>query len=126
VSAPLPTPTAFAQTNVYTYGAPPPSTYAAPGDSVVIFYATLSPTVVKSGSNVVISAVTTSNATKVSFGTTTAAVNLANLGNGKWQASFPFSSVGVDTGQSPIEIPLTAYRSDGSQTTIQIRMSIAK
>jgi hypothetical protein len=123
---PLPTPTAFALTNVYTYGAAPASTYAGSGDPLIIFYVTLSPTVAKQGTTVVISAVTTSNATKVTFGTTTAAVSLTSLGNGKWQASFPFSSVGIDTGQSPLQIPLTAFRSDGTQTTIQIPMSVAK
>jgi type II secretory pathway component GspD/PulD (secretin) len=124
--APLPTPTAFAQTNVYTYGSAPPSTYAGSGDPLVIFYATLSPTIAKQGTTIVISAITTSNATKVTFGTTTAAVSLRSLGNGKWQASFPFSSVGIDTGQSPLQIPLTAFRSDGTQTTIPIPMSVAK
>ena len=61
---PAPTPTAFAQTNVFTFGAPPQSNFAKPTDPVQIFYATLSPTVVTNGTSMRVAAVTTTNTTR--------------------------------------------------------------
>ena len=121
--APAQTPVAFASANVFQYGSPPQNAYAGPSDLPQIFYATLSPTVVKTGTQVTVSAITTTNVGKVTitYGTTT--VTLSKLGTSTWQASFPFNATGTG-GQSSVQLTLNAYRGDGAQTQIQIPVNV--
>ena len=83
--APLATPSAFAQANVYVYGSPPPSTFAGPNEAPQIFYAQLWPTVLTPNATVRISAITTTNVQKVTIGTQSTKIGLSPLGSGTWQ-----------------------------------------
>jgi type II secretory pathway component GspD/PulD (secretin) len=123
--APIVQPTAFAQTNVFTFGAPPQSNFARPTDPVQIFYATLSPTVVSNGTPVRIAVVTTSNASSVKLQVGTQTINLAQTGAGQWQAVIAFPSGAVAIGQSVLQLSLAASRRDGTSSTISIPLSIA-
>ncbi len=126
IPTPAATPTAFAQTNVFTFGAAPQSNFAKPTDPVQIFYATLSPTVVVNGTSVHIAAITTTNATscKVAIGTVT--ISLGQTGSGQWQGTFPFPASALSGGgQNTITVSLIAARSDGTSSTVPIPLSFA-
>jgi len=125
-ATPAATPTAFAQTNVFTFGAAPQSNFAKPSDPVQIFYATLSPTVVVNGTSVRVAAITTTNATscKLSIGTVT--ISLGQTGPGQWQGTFPFPASALSPGQTTISTALVAARTDGTSSTLPVPMSVAR
>jgi type II secretory pathway component GspD/PulD (secretin) len=122
---PAPAPSAFAQTNVFTFGAAPQSNFARPTDPVQIFYATLSPTVVTNGAQVHVAAVTTSNASSVRLTAGSTSISLAMTAPGQWQGTFPFPAAAVAPGQTNIPLQLVASRSDGSSATIPIAVNLA-
>lgn len=126
-ATPSATPTAFAQQNVFTYGAAPQNNYAAPSDPVQIYFATFNPTVLKNGTNVSVSVITSSNVAKVTIGYQGFTNQLSSTGTaGQWQATYAFSSLGVPFGQSQVPLTLTASRLDGTNATITIPVSISQ
>jgi type II secretory pathway component GspD/PulD (secretin) len=122
---PVATPSAFAQTNVFTFGAPPQSNFAKPTEPVQIFYATLSPTVVTNGTQLRVASVTTTNATAVRLTIGGMSVSLGRTGAGQWQGTLPFPSSAVGSGQSNVTLQLVATRSDGGSATIPIPVNVA-
>lgn len=122
-AAPAPSPAAFAQTNVFSFGAPPQSNFAKSTDPVQIFYATLSPTVVANGTSVVVSAVTTSNAASVKIQVGSTAVTLGQVAPGKWQATFPFPATSLSGSQSSVTATLVAARADGTSSSVPIPLN---
>ena len=126
IAGPNPTPTAFGQTNTFTYGSPPANNYAAPGDALQIFYATFSPTVVHNNGTVTVTAITTSNVDKVTVGTSGGVLTqLSAVNSGQWQATYNFNTAGLQTNAGPIPVVLTASSSSGAQTRINIPVSIS-
>lgn len=125
---PAPLPTAFGQTNVFTYGAAPQNNYVAPGGAAQIFYVQLSPTVVKSGTPVTISAITTSNVAELDFGYTATGptTRLTSIGPGQWQMTFPFSMAGLPGNFGTVQMSLTAKNALGGLVTVPIPMSISQ
>jgi type II secretory pathway component GspD/PulD (secretin) len=124
-AAPEPAPTAFAATNVFTFGAAPQSNFAKSTDPVQIFYATLSPTLVSNGTAVRVAAITTTNANAVKLQVGSQQIRLAQTGPGQWQAAFPFPASAVPTGVSALTLALTASRLDGGAATISIPVNLA-
>jgi type II secretory pathway component GspD/PulD (secretin) len=124
--APQALPTAFGQTNTFTFGSAPPNNYADPQSPPQIFYAQVQPTVVKSGQSMTIAAITTTNVTRLTFGATAISpqISLASIGPGKWQSTFNFSTAGITTTQGNISLSLNAYTSLGATTAIQIPLSL--
>jgi type II secretory pathway component GspD/PulD (secretin) len=120
---PAPAPSAFVQTNVFTFGAAPQSNFAKPTDPVQIFYATLSPTVVASGTSVRVAAVTTSNANTVKLVIGSQTFVLAQTARGQWQAGFPFPASAVPTGQTAFTASLVVSRADGTTSTVSIPLN---
>jgi len=121
---PQPTPSAFGNANVFEYGSPPSSTYAAPADAPQIFYARVSPTLAKSGTQVTISAITTTNVTRVTFGRPGSTVNLTQVAPSQWQVTYPFSTAGLGSTGTQNMI-LSAYGGASAiGATIQIPMSV--
>lgn len=119
----LPTPAAFASANVYQFGTPPQNAYAGPLDAPQIFYATLSPTVLKPGAMVAASVITTTNVAKVTIGTTGWSTTLNKLSPSTWQTSFNFpATTFID--QRTINLQLIAARADGTSSQIQIPVSL--
>jgi hypothetical protein len=123
-TSPAPGPTAFAQTNVFTFGSAPQTNFAQPTDPVQNFYATLSPTIVANGTSVQVSAITTSNVTAVKLMIGSQSIAFGQRGVGQWQATFPFTTGAVSTASSPVLLSLQANRSDGTSATIPIPVNI--
>jgi type II secretory pathway component GspD/PulD (secretin) len=122
---PSPVPSPFAQTNVFTFGAPPQSNFAKPTDPVQIFFATLSPTVVANGTTVHAAVVTTTNATAVKLQIGTQTIGFSQTGLGQWQAAFPFPLAAVPVGQTPVQALLLATRADGNVASVPVPLSVA-
>ncbi len=124
-ATPAPAPTAFAQTNVFTFGSAPQSNFAKSTDPVQIFYATLTPTVLTNGTPVRIAAVTTSNTAAVKLQVGSQSIRLAQTGPGQWQAAFPFPLAAVPVGQSALTLSLIANRPDGTSATVPIPINLS-
>ncbi|MEA2688171.1 MAG: ral secretion pathway protein [Candidatus Eremiobacteraeota bacterium] len=124
-ATPSPVPSAFAQTNVFTFGSPPQSNFAKPTDPVQIFFATLSPTVVSNGTSVRAAAVTTTNATALKLQIGTQTIGFSQTGLGQWQAVFPFPLAAVPVGQTTVSALLVASRSDGSSASVPVPFNVA-
>ena len=122
-AAPAPTPSAFAQANVFTYGAPPQNAFAGPGDAPRIFYASLAPTLLSAGTLVTISAITTTNVRKVTLGTPGMTTALSRVGPSTWQGSFAFNA-GMAQGQRGVLLQLRALRADGTAAQIVIPVTL--
>ena len=121
---PSPVPSVFAQTNVFTYGSPPPSNFAAPGDAAQIFYASLSPTLVSYGTPITVTAVTTSNVNAVTLSYNGIQMSIAQSGAGQWSATLPFTLVGLPVPNATIQLSLTASKNDGTSSIIPIPVSV--
>ncbi len=120
---PTPVPSAFAQTNVFTFGAAPQSNFAKPTDPVQIFYATLSPTVVGAGTPLRLAVITSSNATAVKLTIGSQSLPLTQTAAGQWQATFPFPA--LPQSQGSVMTSLVASRADGTSATVPIPVNIA-
>jgi type II secretory pathway component GspD/PulD (secretin) len=123
---PLPTPSAFAAANVFTYGSPPQNNFALPGDAVRIYYVTLAPTVMKNNAPFTISAITSSNVTQLILDTNSGPQMLAHSGGpGMWQASIPFGGGSVSPGTTSLTFVLNASNPDGTTQRLSIPVSYA-
>ncbi len=120
---PLATPYAFANSNVFEYGAAPQNNFAQAQDPVQIYYARLSPTVMDAATLVAVDAITTSNVTRLQIGTSTTALSLVQVAPGKWQGTFQAGRFGLGPAQPLQQLTLYAYRNDGGSTNIQIPVS---
>jgi type II secretory pathway component GspD/PulD (secretin) len=126
-AAPAPTPSAFAQANVFVYGSPPPNTFAGPGDVPQIFYAMLSPTVLAPNTTVRINAITTTNVQRLAISTGSTTISLSPAGAaGTWQGVFPANALAVPPAATSVQLTLTASRSDGQTASVQIPVSISR
>jgi hypothetical protein len=124
--SPAPLPTAFGQTNIFTFGAAPQSNFAKSGDAIQIFYATLAPTVVSSGSQVSVSAITTTNVTSVKLQLGTQTIALSPIGPGQWRSVFPYPATAAPPGQSTLNATLSAMRTDGGSASIPISVNVTE
>jgi type II secretory pathway component GspD/PulD (secretin) len=127
-AAPTPqaTPSALAQANVFTYGSPPPSTYAGPGDAPQIFYATLSPTVLSANTTIHVSAITSTNVQRLTIGTGTTSITMASIGPGLWQGLFSANTLNLPPTATTVQLSLIASRNDGQSSTIPIPVSVIR
>ena len=121
---PVAVPTAFAQTDAFTFGSAPTTNFAKSSDPVQIFYATLSPTIVANGTSVRVAAVTTTNTTAVRLQIGAESIPLGQIGPGQWQAVFPFPSSGASAMQAAVQLTLTASRFDGFSASIPIIVNL--
>jgi type II secretory pathway component GspD/PulD (secretin) len=123
-AAPSAVPSAFAATNVFTYGQPPSNNYAGPTDAVQIFFAKFSPTVLRNGAPVNFTAVTTTNVSRLTIGYQGFQTQIAQTSPGQWQSSYNFSAAGLTPGQTGVALTVTATRLDGASSSIQIPISV--
>jgi general secretion pathway protein D len=123
---PAPLPSAFSQTNVYTFGQAPQNNYAAPNAAPQIFYVQVSPSVVKNGEPMTIAAITTTNVARLTFGPNSLLpmASLQSVGAGQWQGSFPFSAAGLPIGQASVTLTLTATTGMGATVALPIPLSL--
>jgi hypothetical protein len=122
---PAPAASAFAQTNVFTFGAPPQSNFAKSTDPVQIFYASLSPTVVANATPMRIAAISTTNVTTMKLHIGTQTIGLAQRGPGQWQGAFSFPASALPPGQTNVTLSLMAARADGTSSTIPIPVNLS-
>jgi general secretion pathway protein D len=124
--SPAPLPTAFSQTNVYTFGQAPQNNYAASNGAPQIFYVQVSPSVVKNGQQMTIAAITTTNVAQLTFGPNSLLpmTSLQSIGPGQWQGTFPFSAAGLPIGQSNVTLTLTATTGLGTTVALPIPISL--
>ncbi|MEO6913149.1 MAG: hypothetical protein ABI182_03905, partial [Candidatus Baltobacteraceae bacterium] len=127
-ATPLPAalPTAFTQTNVFIYGSAPQNNYAQPQAPPQIFYAQVGPSVLRAGDALTISAITSTNVTRLTFGASAllASTSISSIGPGKWQATFTFNTGGLTQSSGNIQMTLNAYNSSGAVATIPIPISL--
>ena len=123
---PAPLPTAFSQTNVYTFGQAPPNNFAAPNGAPQIFYVQVSPSVVKNGETMTVAAITTTNVARLSFGPNALLpmATLQSVGPGQWTGTFPFSAAGLPIGQANVTLTLTATTGMGSTVALPVPLSL--
>jgi hypothetical protein len=123
---PAPLPSAFTQTNVFTFGAAPQNNYAAANAAPQIFYVQVKPSVVHNGDPMTISAITSTNVAKLTFGANSilSMASLQSVGPGQWQGSFNFSNAGLPIGQSTVSLSLTATTGLGSNVSLPIPISL--
>ena len=123
---PAPLPSAFSQTNVYTFGQAPQNNYAAPNAAPQIFYVQASPSVVKNGEQMTISAITTTNVAKLTFGPNALLpmASLESIGPGQWQGTFPFSAAGLPIGQASVTLTLNATTGFGASVALPVPLSL--
>jgi len=123
---PLPLPSAFGLTNVYTFGSPPPNNYAEPTQVPRIFYAQVQPTVITAGQPITISAITTTNVSALSLGTSpgTPVASVVSIGPGKWQATFTMSSESLPASHGNVSMLLTATTGNGATISLPISLSL--
>ncbi len=122
--SPAPVPSAFAATNVFTHGQPPTNNYAGPSDAVQIFYVKFSPTVLRNGTPVSFTAVTTTNVSRLTIGYQGFQTQIAQTSPGQWQSSYNFSAAGLTPGQTGVSLTVTATRLDGASSSIQVPVSV--
>jgi type II secretory pathway component GspD/PulD (secretin) len=123
-ASPAPTPSAFAQVNTFLFGAVPRTNYARSSDPVTFYYASLSPTVIKSGSKIDVAVITSSNAASVKLQIGNQAFELTKGAPGQWQTSLEFPKNSTISGQSYVSLSLTASRNDGATASISIPVNI--
>jgi len=119
-------PTAFAQVNVFTYGQAPQNNFAKPTDPVQIYYVQVSPTVLKSGTSISVSAITSSNVSKVTLGYGTFTHDIAETGAGQFQATYNFDATGIPYNTSGVQLILKAQRNDGSMASIPVPITLTQ
>lgn len=122
---PLATAAGVAGANTFTYGAPPLSNVAKATDPVQIFYATLSPTVLRSNVPLNVAAITSTNVVKVTLTGDGFRAPLAQRSPGAWVANFPFRAP-TQAPPANVTLTLTATRDDGSSTALPIPVSIIR
>jgi type II secretory pathway component GspD/PulD (secretin) len=125
-SVPMPTPTAFASTNTFVYGSPPPNTYAPDSAAPQIYYVQFSPTLLQNSTPVQVSVVTSSNVRKVEVGYPGYMTTLWQVGASKWQASYNFNASGLVSSQQSVMLQLNAYGTTGNAATVQIPINLLR
>lgn len=123
---PAPLPSAFSQTNIYTFGQAPQNNYAASNAPPQIFYVQVSPSVVRNGQEMTIAAITTTNVAQLTFGPNALLpiTSLQSIGPGKWQGTFAFSAAGLPIGQAAVNLTLTATTTMGGSVALPIPLSL--
>jgi hypothetical protein len=119
-------PTAFSQTNVYTFGQAPQNNYAKPNAAPQIFYVQVTPSVVKNGQQMTIAAITTTNVAQLTFGPNSLLpmASLQTIGPGQWQGTFSFSAAGLPIGQASVTLTLTATTQMGGSVALPVPLSL--
>ena len=125
---PAPLPSAFEQTNTFTFGSAPSNNYASASSAPQIYFVQVQPTVVKNGQPITIAAITTTNVSALSFGPspTSPQTTLGSVAPGKWQSTFNFSAASLPTISGNVVLTLTATTTLGANTTVKIPFTITQ
>jgi type II secretory pathway component GspD/PulD (secretin) len=120
-------PSAFAKTNTYVYGAAPANNFAPSGQPPQIFFVQASPTVVKAGQMITVSAITTTNVSTLGIGSSTGSSqqSLAQTSPGKWQGSILIDPATLQSSSGNVSELLTATTALGASTSMRIPLTLA-
>ena len=110
-------------TNAFAFGQPPASNLAGPGDPVRIFSVTFAPTVVRNGTPVRFTAITTTNAARLTIGRPGFETSIAQVAPGRWESAYNFTASGPAP-QGPAQLIVTAVRADGASATLKIPITV--
>jgi type II secretory pathway component GspD/PulD (secretin) len=128
IAAPLPAATGSAtpvtETNAFAFGQPPASNLAGPADPVRIFSATFAPTVVRNGTPVRFTAITTTNVARLTIGRPGFETSAAQTAPGRWESAYNFTAGGPAPSQGGSQLVVTATRLDGSTATLKIPITV--
>jgi len=127
-ASPAPGPVALAtpvaETNAFVYGQPPASNLAGPTDPVRIFSVTFAPTVVRNGTPVRFSAITTTNVARLTIGRPGFETSIAQTAPGRWESAYNFTASGPPPPQGGEQLVVTATRLDGASAAIKIPVTV--
>ena len=127
-TSPAPVPTAIAtpgpETNAFAYGQPPASNLAGPADAVRIFSVAFAPTVVRNGTPVRFTAITTTNVARLTIGRAGFETSIAQIAPGRWEAAYNFTASGPAPPQGGMQLVVTATRLDGASAAIKIPVTV--
>jgi type II secretory pathway component GspD/PulD (secretin) len=123
---PLPVPSAFGATNVFTFGKAPANNYVDPSQPPQIFFVQAQPSVIRDGQALTISAITSTNVSSLTFGVSQASsqASLARIGAGQWQSTFNFSVAGLPVSSGNVTLLLVATTQQGGTATVRIPFSV--
>jgi type II secretory pathway component GspD/PulD (secretin) len=120
------TPSSHRVGGLVVYGKRPDNNIAGPNDAPVIFYAALGPSTVADRTNISITAITSTNVTNLTASYGTQSISMGQLGNGQWQALFPFTTSAIPVGSPQFQVKLTASRQDGATQSILLPVRLAQ
>lgn len=118
-----PTPKAFSELNVFTYGQAPQNNYAASGAPAQIFTVRLTPTVLHGPTSVTVSAITTTNVKSLTLSYGQVKIPIAQTSAGVWESSFKFDTGGSLRGSTALI--LSGTKDDRSTVTLSIPVTIS-
>jgi hypothetical protein len=110
-------------TNAFAFGQPPASNLAGPGDPVRIFAVTFAPTVVRNGTPVRFTAITTTNVGRLTIGRPGFETSIAQVAPGRWESAYNFTASG-QAPQGAAQLVVTAARADGASATLKIPITV--
>jgi general secretion pathway protein D len=126
MTSPAPTPLSapVTETNAFAFGQPPASNLAGPSDPVRIFSVTFAPTVVRNGTPVRFTAITTTNVARVTIGRPGFETSIAQTAPGRWESAYNFTASGPGPPQGGTQLIVTATRLDGSTAALKIPITV--
>jgi hypothetical protein len=89
---------------------------------VRIYALTFAPTTVRSGTPVRFTAITSSNATRLTIGAPGFETAIAPTAPGRWESAYNFTAGALSPG--PAHLTVTAARADGTSATAQIPITL--
>jgi hypothetical protein len=118
-----PTPLVAVPVVMYRFGSEPANNTAKANDPLRIFFVTMSPTIIGEGTTIALNAATTTNVVRLTLGAGSLAIPIAQVSPGRWSAIVDISSESLAPSVSPA-LTLTAYRVDGTSTSIVIPVTV--
>jgi len=116
-------PAAPGETNAFAFGQAPASNLAGPADPVRIYSVTFAPTVVRNGTPVRFTAITTTNVARMTIGRPGFETSIAQIAPGRWESAYNFTANGP-AAPAGTQLVVTAVRSDGGSATLKIPITI--
>jgi type II secretory pathway component GspD/PulD (secretin) len=108
--------------DTFTFGQAPPSNVAGPNDPVRIYALTFAPTAVRNGTPVRVTAITSTNVTRLAIASAGFETSIAQIGPGRWESAYNFTAGTLQPG--PARLTVTAARADGTSTSAQIPITV--
>ena len=112
------------ETNAFAYGQPPATNLAGPADPVRIFFVTFGPTVVRNGTPVRFTAITTTNVARLTIGRPGFETSIAQTAPGRWESAYNFTASGPAPPQGGLQLAVTATRLDGASASVKIPITV--